>query len=895
MPKKIESKQASSHWWQALILLALPLVILFRHGFKPELVLFSNDGPLGVISAAAGALPGAFFGYWHDLNWVGMENPSALPDFSMFLGLLIQNPVVFSKLYAPVALLFLGISAWILGRAMKWNPWVCVLVGLAAALNSNAFSNACWGLPSRATTMASVFLALAAVHASRPKLPLLRYLLAGFAIGHSVLEGFDVGALYSIGFGLYVVYYKWTQSNEGTKGVASGLGALALIVFAAGWMASQGLVTLVGTQLSGADKPDAADPMAQEAQWNFATQWSLPINESIRLFIPGAFGYRMSDLDGSMTESSYWGGVGRDPNWQPGQKGHLLRHSGSGEYAGLLVVIVALWAFAQSFRSENPIFDKEQKRLIWFWGVMAIAGVLFSFGRHAPFYQIIYQLPFIHSIRNPIKFMHLTHLALIILFGYGLQGLYAYYLQTDNGNPLPFGEHLRKWWTNLKGADRSWTQGYAVVLAISAIAWLIYASSRAEMNRFLLQVGIPAQMADAIHAYSATEIGIFVFWLILSGMTLILILSKYWSGKKTVNAFLVMGVILVIDLCRANIPWIQYYDYQYKYASHPVLDIVKENPHMARVTSSLNPFASSSLASQQGSLLPRIYNDWLQHAFPFYNVQSLDVIQWPRPPKMDKDFGTAFAPQGKHELDKYTRLWELTSTRYIFGMTAYLEYLNTQFDPEKQRFKLHTQFNFEPKPGKNQETGIGADDLQTIIQTNGPFAIFEFTGAFPRAKLFNDWRMSESDAQTLSVLSNPDFDAAKTALVSEGKIPDGQNGTTEGSAEISSYAPKEIQVKTSSDSASLLVLNDRYHSDWKVYVNAKPAPMLRCNYLMRGVFVPEGENQVTFRFEPSSSGLYAGIFAWVFAFGIFGFGLREKIEPTKPLEDKPKDNSIETV
>ena len=521
---------------------------------------------------------------------------------------------------------------------------------------------------------------------------------------------------------------------------------------------------------------------------------------------------------------------------------------------------------------------------------MAITGLLLSFGRHAPFYQIIYQLPFIHSIRNPIKFMHLTHLALIILFGYGLQGLYSYYLQKDNGKPLPFGEHLRHWWANIKGPDRTWTQGYAIVLAIGVITWLIYASSAAEMNQFLLEEGIPAQIAGAIHAYSAAEVGIFVFWLILTGIALVLILSRYWSGKAKVNALLVLGVLLVIDLCRANIPWIQYYDYQYKYASHPVLDILKENPHEGRVTSSLNPFASSSLASQQGSRLPRLYNDWLQHAFPFYNIQSLDVIQWPRPPKMDLDFGTAFAPRGNHELDKYTRLWELTSTRYVFGMTGYLEYLNNNFDPEKKRFSIHTQFNFEAKAGKTQDAGLGADDLQTIVQTNGPFAIFEFEGAFPRAKIFNDWRKTDSDAQTLSVLSNPDFDPAQTAIISEGSIPEGQNGATPGSAEITTYAPKEIQIKTSTTVASLLVLNDRYHPDWNVYVDNEPVPMLRCNYLMRGVFVPEGEHQVSFKFEPASTGLYAGIFAWLSAIGIVGLGLREKNDPIEHLEIQTTDS-----
>ena len=90
------------------------------------------------------------------------------------------------------------------------------------------------------------------------------------------------------------------------------------------------------------------------------------------------------------------------------------------------------------------------------------------------------------------------------------------------------------------------------------------------------------------------------------------------------------------------------------------------------------------------------------------------------------------------------------------------------------------------------------------------------------------------------------------------------------------YEPKKVSVKTSTKSPALLVLNDRYHPDWKVSIDGKIAPLLRCNHLMRGVFVPEGEHEVTFEFAPSSSGLYAGLFAWISAIGILGVGIRER-------------------
>ena len=36
---------------------------------------------------------------------------------------------------------------------------------------------------------------------------------------------------------------------------------------------------------------------------------------------------------------------------------------------------------------------------------------------------------------------------------------------------------------------------------------------------------------------------------------------------------------------------------------------------------------------------------------------------------------------------------------------------------------------------------------------------------------------------------------------------------------------------------AVLLLNDRITPEWRVWVDQKPAPLLRCNYLMRGVYL----------------------------------------------------------
>jgi hypothetical protein len=147
--------------WVALFL-ALLLGFFFRDGFLPGRTVASNDGPLGAISSACGRLPSGFLGYWQDLNWLGGTGPSASPDVSNSLAF-VSGPLIFSKIYAPFALLFLGLSTWLCFRQWKLSPLACILGAAAAALNSDFFSTACWGVASQPLSFGCDFLALAAL------------------------------------------------------------------------------------------------------------------------------------------------------------------------------------------------------------------------------------------------------------------------------------------------------------------------------------------------------------------------------------------------------------------------------------------------------------------------------------------------------------------------------------------------------------------------------------------------------------------------------------------------------------------------------------------------------------------------------------------------------------
>ncbi len=855
---RISTKRLS--WWQVLLVLMVPLLVLFSPSLKPELVLFSNDGPLGIISSEAGALPGAFTGYWDDLNWIGKENPSALPDFSMLLGLLVDSSVRYSKVYAPVSLLFLGMAGWFLFRSLGFRPVVCLLGAIAFAFNMNAFSNACWGLPSRATTLASILLALGTLHLKPSRAPFLKYVLCGFAIGHGIMEGFDVGALYSLVVGAYVGFLTLTEKGDiGQKGLKA-VGLVVVVAVAAAVFSAQALGTLIGTQVKGVAGM-GQDEAAKEQRWNEATQWSLPVKEVLRVGIPGLFGYRMTDLGGKFESSSYWGAVGRSPDWEVSKRG-LARHSGSGEYAGVLVILMAAFVFFQSFRGEASPLDSRTRMVVWFWSAIAAISLILACGKYGPLYRLVYELPYFSMIRNPIKFMHLFHLAVVILFGYGLQLLWTHYLEKTTTQPKKVVAYLKDWWASSTGFERRWTFGSGVFLILLVLCWLVFSSSKSEMIRVLTDSAIPADIAGAIHGFSALELlwsaGFFIAC--FSVVTLIVSGAARRSQATLFGAVLV--VILLVDLGRANRFWIVYYDYQEKYASNPIIELLRKDAHERRVTSTLNPFAPSSLANENGAFFGIIANSWLQHQFPYFDIHSLDVVQMPRPQIMDLSFGGQFVPQNVQEGYKYTRLWELTSTRYLLGMTGYVAVLNQQFDHSRERFEILSRFNFVPKSGGTQNA-VKVDDLTAQEHPEGSFGVIEFTGALPKVKRFSQWTDMDDEATVLSRLADLQFDPHKEVLVLNGDIAASPSAEADGSgsAVIEDYHPKRIRVRTSGQLPGILLLNDRFHPHWNVYVGGEQQALLRCNYVMRGVEVPAGEQVVEFRYEPPQLGFAVSLSA----------------------------------
>jgi len=117
-----------------------------------------------------------------------------------------------------------------------------------------------------------------------------------------------------------------------------------------------------------------------------------------------------------------------------------------------------------------------------------------------------------------------------------------------------------------------------------------------------------------------------------------MLLSGYFSGRRARVGAILLGLLLVADLGRADLPWVVTWNWVQKYATNPVIEMLREKPYEHRVA--VLPFS----APQQVSLFSQLYDiEWKQQLFQYYNIQSLDIVmmrarQWTTSPSKPSCF-----------------------------------------------------------------------------------------------------------------------------------------------------------------------------------------------------------------------------------------------------------------
>jgi hypothetical protein len=912
-----KQKRFNGSFLLLLLLLGGALAMLCRQAFRPYVVFWANDLPLGALVESSARLPASFFGSWEDYYWLGGANAGFAPTLTNIC-MAILSPEHHLKFYVPLCSFFLGFGAWFLFRQLRFNAMACVVGGLGAGLNMHYFSNACWGLGQWSVSGALILIALGILVSPYIKALWIKGVLAGLCTGMAVMEGNDVGAILSIYVAVFLLFWFLSTESNPARGAGKTAYVGVVLVASAVLIALSTIYTLIGTQLKGTATVGQSEAEKREA-WDRNTQFSIPKLETLRMIIPGLFGYRLDVYTTSGDPSTYyWGRVAEDPyveelessdplvrsnaavslrlpeeiqsimagNDRAGQedivdkvKGMLQRrHTGNGEYVGVLVCLLALFGLTNAARKAGSPYSAHERRAVLFWGGAALFSLLAAWGRHGFVYALIYHLPLTANFRNPQKYMHPLSICLIILSGYGLEALYRQYL-AKAGRTESFFRQVFSCWKRVSAFEKRWAVGCALALAGAVIGYLVLDSSQTALIQHMLHNGFDDSAAPKIARFCVSQVRWFIIYFAVSAGVVLCVLAGAFSGSRACLAWALLCAIMICDLSRSDRPWIRCYNYKEKFSMNPVVDLLRQEPWEHRVNSRTWPAGGYMTGNLTG-----LCHWWLENDYLVNDIESLEIDQAPRMPVMDSSYLNLFGVSSERDIPRAIRLWQLTNTRYILAGMEWETPLN-QLGELKNSFRTVMRMNVVPKPGIVQPEDAGDMTVQT--NSTGPVALFEFTHALPRARLYADWKTVD-DSTALQLLGSPQFDPEKTLLVAADTPttqapanPDADPGTVK----FSHYQSKDLVLEADAKTPAVMLLNDRTGDFWNVWVDQQPAAVLRCNYIMRGVFVPPGHHTIEFRYQPSLNLLYASVTTFGLGILLAGFVLVKHF--TRPMETLP--------
>jgi len=134
----------------------------------------------------------------------------------------------------------------------------------------------------------------------------------------------------------------------------------------------------------------------------------------------------------------------------------------------------------------------------------------------------------------------------------------------------------------------------------------------------------------------------------------------------------------------------------------------------------------------------------------------------------------------------------------------------------------------------------------------------------------NDIKIANSPDEEINMISK--IDTKKTAIIgkenekyfNQKPLKPDENSKIE----VTKYLPNEIIYHSSSDTPQLAVFSEIYYPHgWKFYIDGEEKDYIKANYLLRAIYVPEGNHEIKMRFDPNI--IYTGKILSLSSTGVF--------------------------
>jgi hypothetical protein len=178
-----------------------------------------------------------------------------------------------------------------------------------------------------------------------------------------------------------------------------------------------------------------------------------------------------------------------------------------------------------------------------------------------------------------------------------------------------------------------------------------------------------------------------------------------------------------------------------------------------------------------------------------------------------------------------------------------------------------------------------------VVTSERGYRLYELDAAQPRASVTSAWTVA-TGAEALETVLAEDFDPARTAVVEADPGIEAAGAGIAGTATYTEVRPEDVRISVRADAPSLVVVRNAWEPGWVASVDGVPAPVLRADYLLQAVPVPEGSHEIRIVYHEPAIGLgiaLSGV-AWiVLALAAAGAAITRRRATTRASPPPPHD------
>ena len=154
----------------------------------------------------------------------------------------------------------------------------------------------------------------------------------------------------------------------------------------------------------------------------------------------------------------------------------------------------------------------------------------------------------------------------------------------------------------------------------------------------------------------------------------------------------------------------------------------------------------------------------------------------------------------------------------------------------------------------NNQQVLNMLNMRYLITGDAKQPVQRNPGALGNAWFVNEVKTVKSPDEEMGALSA--LSPATVAVVDASKFPQQSAATYDiagSTIALTGYSPDELNYRYNATHAGLVVFSEIYYADgWQAFIDGKPVPHLRADYVLRALAVPAGAHAIDFKFEPSA-------------------------------------------